>query len=84
MTRHKESLKIYTDSINHSTINVLKQTLSRSNTRDNVIDWPLDFATRAGFNPDQLIGRVLNHIAGVGHKIKNVFNYVVHYEAYSC
>ncbi|HAU1979725.1 TPA: Ti-type conjugative transfer relaxase TraA [Legionella pneumophila] len=82
MTRHKDSLKIYADSINHPTINVLKQTLSRSNTRDNVIDWPLDFATRAGFNPDQLIGRVLNHIAGVGHKIKNAFNYVVHYEAY--
>lgn len=82
MTRHKDSLKIYADSINHPTMNVLKQTLSRSNTRDNVIDWPLDFATRAGFNPDQLIGRVLNHIAGVGHKIKNAFNYVVHYEAY--
>ncbi|HEO1398262.1 TPA: Ti-type conjugative transfer relaxase TraA [Legionella pneumophila] len=82
MTRHKDSLKIYADSINHPTINALKQTLSRSNTRDNVIDWPLDFATRAGFNPDQLIGRVLNHIAGVGHKIKNAFNYVVHYEAY--
>ncbi|HHT9861279.1 TPA: Ti-type conjugative transfer relaxase TraA [Legionella pneumophila] len=82
MTRHKDSLKIYADSINHPSINALKQTLSRSNTRDNVIDWPLDFATRAGFNPDQLIGRVLNHIAGVGHKIKNAFNYVVHYEAY--
>lgn len=82
MTRHKDSLKIYADSINHPTINALKQTLSRSNTRDNVIDWPLDFATRAGFNPDQLIGRVLNHIAGVGHKIKSAYNYVVHYEAY--
>nr|WP_248295687.1 Ti-type conjugative transfer relaxase TraA [Legionella pneumophila] len=82
MTRHKDSLKIYADSINHPTIKVLKQTLSRSNTRDNVIDWPLNFATRAGFNPDQLIGRVLNQIAGLGHKIKNAFNYVVHYEAY--
>ncbi|HEM0470649.1 TPA: Ti-type conjugative transfer relaxase TraA [Legionella pneumophila] len=82
MTRHKDSLKIYTDSINHPTIKELKQTLSRSNTRDNVIDWPLDFATRAGFNPDQLIGRAINHIAGVGHKIKHAFNYVVNYEAY--
>ncbi|WP_415270916.1 Ti-type conjugative transfer relaxase TraA [Legionella pneumophila] len=82
MTRHKDSLKIYTDSINHPTIKELKQTLSRSTTKDNVIDWPLDFATRVGFNPDQLIGRVLNHIAGVGHKIKSAFNYVVHYEAY--
>ncbi|HCE5379519.1 TPA: Ti-type conjugative transfer relaxase TraA [Legionella pneumophila] len=82
MTRHKDSLKIYTDYINHPTIKELKQTLSRSNTRDNVIDWPLDFATRAGFNPDQLIGRAINHIAGLGHKIKHAFNYVVNYEAY--
>ncbi|HFD2380504.1 TPA: Ti-type conjugative transfer relaxase TraA [Legionella pneumophila] len=82
MTRHKDSLKIYTDSINHPTIKELKQTLSRSSTKDNVIDWPLDFATRAGFNPDQLIGRVLNHIAGMGHKIKHTFNYLVNYEAY--
>ncbi|MFO9478538.1 Ti-type conjugative transfer relaxase TraA [Legionella pneumophila serogroup 1] len=82
MTRHRDSLKIYTDSINHPTIKELKHTLSRSNTRDNVIDWPLDFATRAGFNPDQLIGRAINHIAGVGHKIKHAFNYVVNYEAY--
>ncbi|HFS5640563.1 TPA: Ti-type conjugative transfer relaxase TraA [Legionella pneumophila] len=82
MTRHKDSLKIYTDSINHPTIKELKQTLSRSSTKDNVIDWPLDFVTRAGFNPDQLIGRAINHIAGVGHKIKHAFNYVVNYEAY--
>ncbi|HAU1765485.1 TPA: Ti-type conjugative transfer relaxase TraA [Legionella pneumophila] len=82
MTRHKETLKIYADSVNHPTMKRLKETLSRSCTRDNVIDWPLDFATRAGFNPDQLIGRALNQIAGVGHKIKNVYNYVVNYEAY--
>ncbi|MHA3320877.1 Ti-type conjugative transfer relaxase TraA [Legionella pneumophila] len=82
MTRHKETLKIYADSVNHPTMKQLKETLSRSCTRDNVIDWPLDFATRAGFNPDQLIGRALNQIAGVGHKIKNAYDYVVNYEAY--
>ncbi|MDI1352628.1 MAG: AAA family ATPase, partial [bacterium] len=82
MTRHKETLKIYADSVNHPTNKQLKKTLSRSCTRDNVIDWPLDFATRAGFNPDQLVGRALNQIAGVGHKIKNAYNYVVNYEAY--
>ncbi|HIF0138891.1 TPA: Ti-type conjugative transfer relaxase TraA [Legionella anisa] len=82
MTRHKETLKIYADSVNHPTMKQLKETLSRNCTRDNVIDWPLDFATRAGFNPDQLVGRALNQIAGVGHKIKNAYNYVVNYEAY--
>ncbi|HHW3676492.1 TPA: Ti-type conjugative transfer relaxase TraA [Legionella pneumophila] len=82
MTRHKDSLKIYTDSINHPTIKELKQTLSRSNTRDNVIDWPLDFATRVGFDSDSLISRALIHIVGVGHKIKQAYNFIVNYEAY--
>ena len=80
-TRHKESLKIYTDTVNHSCHAELVNTLSRRSIRDNVIDWPLDYATRTGFNPDKLVGRVLNQLAGVGHTIKQGFNYVVNYEA---
>lgn len=81
-TRHKESLKIYTDTMNHANQNELVTTLSRRSIRDNVIDWPLDYATRCGFNPDKLVGRVLNQLAGVGHKIKQHYNFVVHYEDY--
>ncbi len=77
MTRHKQSLNIYADTTNHPSMNNLKRTLARSTTKDNVIDWPLDYAIRAGFNPDKLIGRVVNHLAGVGHKIRDGFNYVV-------
>ena len=80
MTRHKQSLTIYADTINHPNLNELKRTLSRSITKDNVIDWPLDYAIRAGFNPDKLIGRVVNHIAGMGHKIKDGLHYLVAYE----
>ncbi|MFO9453196.1 Ti-type conjugative transfer relaxase TraA [Legionella pneumophila serogroup 1] len=82
MTRHKEQLNIYADKENHLTDQALKQTLSRSSTKDNVIDWPLDFATRAGFDSDSLISRAVNHIVGVGHKIKQSYNYIVNYEAY--
>ncbi|KTD34661.1 Conjugal transfer protein TraA [Legionella moravica] len=82
MTRHKEQLNIYADKENHSTEQILKQTLSRSSTKDNVIDWPLDFATRSGFDSDSLIGKAVNHIAGVGHKIKQAYNFIVNYEAY--
>lgn len=82
MTRHKQSLTIYADTINHPDLNSLKRTLSRSTTKDNVIDWPLDFAIRAGFNPDKLIGKAINHVAEIGHKIKEGFNYIVNYEAY--
>lgn len=79
MTRHKESLKLYADRHNHPSLTDLTR---RATTKDNVIDWPLDYAIRAGFNPDKLIGKVINQLAGVGHKIRHGFNYVVNYEAH--
>lgn len=82
MTRHKHSLKLYADRINHPNLNALKRTLSRNNIKDNVIDWPLDYATRRGFDSDSLIGKVVNHIAGVNHKVKQAYNFIVDYESY--
>ncbi len=60
----------------------LTKTLARASTRDNVIDWPLDYAIRCGFEPDSLIGRTINRIAGVAHQVKDKWNYIVNYEAY--
>ena len=82
MTRHKQNLAIYADTINHPDLDSLKRSLRRSITKDNVIDWPIDFAIRAGFNPDKLMGKVVNHLAGAGHKIQEGFNYIVNYEKY--
>jgi hypothetical protein len=82
MTRHREHLSIYADKHQHPDLNALTKTLSRSSTRDNVIDWPLDFAIRAGFDPDKMVGRALNKIVGTTQKIKNTWNYLVDYEAY--
>ena len=81
-TRHRKKLSIYADAGQHPDLDALKRTLSRESTKDNVIDWPLDFAIRSGFDPDKLIGRALNHMAGMGNKIKEKFNYVVNYEAF--
>ena len=81
MTRHKQSLTLYADILNHPNLDYLKRTLSRSVIKDNVIDWPLNFAIRAGFNPDKLMGKIVNHLAGIGHQIKDCFNYVANYES---
>ncbi|HGU7213413.1 TPA: AAA family ATPase [Legionella pneumophila] len=83
MTRHRKTLRIYADRHQHQDLKALHKTLSRSSTKDNVIDWPLDLAIRHGFDSDSLIGRVINHLAGVGHKIKEKYNYLVNYEAYA-
>lgn len=83
MTRHRNNLTLYADKHQHLDLNALNKTLSRSSTKDNVIDWPLDLAIRHGFESDSLIGRVINHLAGIGHKIKEKYNYIVNYEAYA-
>lgn len=66
----------------HPDMDALKETLSRAPMKDNVIDWPLDFAIRTGFDPDKMIGRALNRVAGFGNQVKNKWNYIVNYEAY--
>ena len=82
MTRHKESLRIYANTHNHPDLNSLTHTLSRSTTKDNVIDWPLDFAMRVGFDSDSLIGKAIHYIAQATTTIKDKWNYIVNYEAY--
>jgi Ti-type conjugative transfer relaxase TraA len=83
MTRHRLQLSIYADKHQHPDLDALNKTLARSSTKDNVIDWPLNLAIRNGFESDSLIGRVINHLAGLGEKIKEKYNYIVHYEAYA-
>lgn len=83
MTRHRLNLSIYADKHQHPDIDTLNKTLSRANTKDNVIDWPLDLAIRHGFESESLIGRVINHLAGINNKIKEKYNYIVNYEAYA-
>ena len=82
MTRHRLSLTLYADKHQHPNLDRLTKTLERQSTRDNVIDWPLDYAIRCGFEPDGLIGRAINHIAGMANQIKEKWNYLVHYETY--
>ncbi|WP_058529798.1 Ti-type conjugative transfer relaxase TraA [Legionella londiniensis] len=82
MTRHKEKLQIYANTQIHSDLDALVHTLSRSTTKDNVIDWPLDFALRAGFDSDSLVGKAINYIARTATTIKDKWSYIVNYEAY--
>ncbi|ARG98618.1 Ti-type conjugative transfer relaxase TraA [Legionella micdadei] len=82
MTRHREKLNIYTNKHYHPDLESLTRTLSRSVTKDNVIDWPLDFALRVGFDSESLIGKAINYIAKSAHTIKDKWNYIVNYEAY--
>lgn len=87
MTRHKKTLTVYSDRTIHSNLNDLKQTLSRVKTNLNVIDWPLDFATRIGLDPDKLLGKVINLIAEtsvhrrINDKTKTPISLIAEYNA---
>lgn len=82
MTRHRDSLNLYTSKHHHPDLNALIKTLSHSTIKDNVIDWPLDFAMRAGFELDSLIGKAINCLTKAAHLIKDKWNYIVNYEGY--
>lgn len=82
MTRHRESLKIYCHKGLFPDFKKLMTTLSRSVIKDNVIDWPLDYAIRRGFDPKNLIGRATQYITKAAHTIKNKWVFLVNYESY--
>ncbi len=82
MTRHKNNLCVYASKALHQSKEQLIRTLSRSPIKDNLIDWPLNYALRHGFNPDSSVGKAVNRMAGIAHKIKDKWLYVVNYEAY--
>lgn len=82
MTRHREKLLIYASKSIHSSKEVLLRSLKRAHIKDNLIDWPLSFAIRMGFDPDAMLGKAVNKIAGIKHKIQNQWKYLTNYESY--
>lgn len=82
MTRHREKLKVYASHSLHKTRELLVRTLLRAPIKDNLIDWPLNYALRLGFTPDSLIGRTINRIADVASSVRDKWSYVMNYEDY--
>jgi hypothetical protein len=63
-------------------LDALKSTLSRSVLKDAVLDWPVSFARRRGFNPERIIGRFIDTITGIKQVIRDKWLFVVNYEAF--
>lgn len=82
MTRHKETLQIFANQDRFRDLEKLKRTLSRAPIRDNAIDYPLSFAERRGFDPEKMLGRTLNYLAGIHHKIRDGWLYMTNYETW--
>ena len=68
MTRHRESLQLYVNQEQIADISALSKTLTRSVNKGNVIDWPVDYAMRLGFDVEKKIENVFNALSTVVEK----------------
>lgn len=82
LTRHRESVKLYTSSHDHADIDSLKMNLGRDEYRDNVLDFPLSYAERRGFNPESLMGKFIERVMEVKEQVNTAWLFVSNYEAY--
>lgn len=82
LSRHRESVNVYVNGdVIHDQAGLVK-TLSRDVTRDTVLDFPLSFAARRGFDPDSLVGRFIDKLYGVKQAIDDKWLYITNYTAY--
>jgi len=82
MTRHRKSLNVYADQSQFKNLTELKAGLSRSTLRDSVLDWPLSFAIRRGFDPEKLMGWFIDKVLGFKQIIHDAWLFVDNYAAF--
>ena len=74
LTRHKESVKLYTNKETFKTTKDLSKTLSRGTPSDSTLDWAVSFSKRHGFNnlkiTEQIKERLSNFKSIALHAIK--------------
>ena len=60
---------IFADKKQYPSKTALIKTLKREVVRGNVMDWSLNYATRLGFEPDSIIGRMVNRVVQIKERI---------------
>ncbi len=60
LSRHSQHVNLYSHREAYRDIAKLSQVMSQERVKDNILDWPLSFAMRRGFDADSLIGKLIN------------------------
>ena len=81
-TRHRKELNVFANKTHYQNLDGLKKQLAQAKVRDNAIDYPLSFSERRGFDPESMLGKALDFMAGVGSSIKEGWLYVRNVEAF--
>ena len=80
MTRHKYNMHLFADKETYGDLQGLKRQLARTPLRDNVLDYPLQFAIRRGRDAEIFANNAVGKIKGLFHKVKAKWNYLFNYE----
>jgi Ti-type conjugative transfer relaxase TraA len=82
LTRHKTAVQLYASTLDHAGLPELIANLSREEYRDNVLDFPMSYATRRGFDPQSTVGRFVDKVMGASARIKDAWLFATNYEAF--
>ena len=83
LSRHRHSMKLYADRKTYGDIEGLKRSLSQAPLRDNVLDYPLQFAIRRGQDATILVANAVIKIKGFVDRTKDVWQQLFHAKAWA-
>ena len=82
LSRHRHNVYLFADAETHRNFETLKKNLSRFSIKDAVIDFPLQYAIRRGFDPEKLVVKWIESIHQAKEKVKDKWLFLANYEAY--
>ncbi len=82
LSRHRDLVHLFADRETHKDFETLKKNLSRFSIKDAVIDFPLHYALRRGFDPDKLLGKCMGALHQAKEAVKDKWLFLANYEAY--
>lgn len=82
LSRHRDAVQLYASSLDHKDLSDLASKLSREEYRDNVLDFPLSYATHRGFDAEKTANGFVAKVMGAASRIKDTWLFVSNYEAF--
>ncbi len=82
LSRHRHNVSLFADRETHRNFETLQMNLSRFSIKDAVIDFPLQYAIRRGFDPEKLVGQWIESLHQIKEAVKDKWLFLSNYEAY--
>ncbi|RKX65033.1 MAG: hypothetical protein DRP42_05470, partial [Tenericutes bacterium] len=82
LSRHRHNVHLYADKESYHDVQGLKRQLSSEPLRDNVLDYPLQFVMRRGYDATKFANNAVDKVKGTYHKTKDAWNFLFNYAQY--